>query len=326
MINSLKTDEPIQQSDFYQSWAERHGFSHAGIALLWIVTAFFLFQLFANFAGIALVIIREGIGLTDITAMGADKLMDMVGQNLDLIFVANSTGQILFLALATWFFCRLQVTAPKRPEFLRLKFRENTPLMIGMVILIILVAQPAIWFLGWLNSLIPVPESMEMMQIQQMEMIQNYLTGDGVVWVALLNIGLVPAVCEEILFRGYVQRSFEKSWGIWAAIIVSGLIFGAYHMQLSNLLPLAAIGILLAVMTWASQSIYPAMVAHLVNNGGSVLLGKYYPETAFAELSPESMPPIWMVFASGLLSAYLIYIMINKQPKPQSRPQGVSHD
>lgn len=326
MIYKSEANDSVQQRDFHQSWAERNGFSHAGIALLWVILAFFLFQAFANIAGFALVLIREGMSINELEALNQAMLMEMVGQNLDLIFVANSTGQILFLALATWFFCRLQVTAPDRPAFLRLKFHKNTPLMIGLVILIILVAQPLIWFLGWLNSLIPVPESMEIMQMQQMEMIQNYLTGDGIVWVALLNIGLVPAVCEEILFRGYLQRSFEKSWGVWAAIIVSGLIFGAYHMQLSNVVPLAAIGILLAIMTWASQSIYPAMMAHLVNNGGSVLLGKYYPETAFAELSPESMPPLWMVFASGLLAAYLIYLMISKQPKPQLNRQGAVHD
>ncbi|NIT60377.1 MAG: CPBP family intramembrane metalloprotease, partial [Aliifodinibius sp.] len=67
---------------------------------------------------------------------------------------------------------------------------------------------------------------------------------------------------------------------------------------LSNLLPLASIGMILAYITWITRSIFPAMAAHFVNNGGSVLVGTYYPESAFAEMTPESMPPIWAVIMS----------------------------
>lgn len=294
-------------SNIYTPWVKRNGFSQGGMALLWIGAAFLLFQVFANVLGIMLILIRSAGSMESFDAANA---MELVAQNIDLIFVANSSGQILFLGLATWLFCRLHTNRQNRPSFLRFRFYENTPKILGLVFVLMLVVQPVIWFLGWLNSFVPVPETMESMQMQQMEMIQSYLTSDGMVLIALFNIALVPAICEEILFRGYVLRSFEKSWGIMWAIVISGIIFGMFHLQLANVLPLASIGILLAFMTWISQSIYPAMIAHFVNNGASVLMGKYYPETAFSELSPETIPPPWLLAASVVVSGYLIYLLL----------------
>lgn len=304
---------PVSPGPF-QSWAERNGFSHGGLALIWIVAVFVLFQLFASFLMVIFLLFRiSGEG----QALDVQQLMTQISQHLDLVFIANTLGQVLFLAIGTWLICRLHTTATDRRRYIRLKFYDNTPAMIGIIIVLMLVAQPAIWFLGWLNSLVPVPDWFESMQLQQMEMIEGYLRGDGQVWIALFNIGVVPAVCEEILFRGYVLRSFEKSWGVPAAIVVSGVVFGMFHLQLANLLPLATIGILLAVITWATRSLIPAMVAHFVNNGASVLLGKYYPETAFAELAPASMPSPWLVAASGLISIYLIYLLVNGRTNKQ---------
>ncbi len=149
-------------------------------------------------------------------------------------------------------------------------------------------------------------------QSTQMKMIEDFLRGDHLLLLTLFHVGVVPAICEEVLYRGYIMRAFEKSWGIIPAILISGLLFGMYHVQLSNLLPLATIGILLGYITWVSESIYPAMLAHFINNGGSVLIGTYYPDTAFAELTPESMPPIWAVGLSVIISGYLMYFMYNQ--------------
>jgi membrane protease YdiL (CAAX protease family) len=153
------------------------------------------------------------------------------------------------------------------------------------------------------------------MQNTQMQMIENYLRGDHLLMLTLFHVGLVPAICEETLYRGYVMRAFQKSWGIWPAIIVSGLLFGLYHIQLSNLIPLATLGMLFAYITWVSESIIPAIIAHLVNNGGSVLVGTYYPESAFAEITPESMPPLWAVIISLLITAYIVYWMYGQNKK-----------
>jgi len=289
--------------DSYTSWAHRHGFADWALALLWIIGAFLLFQLTAGIVAAVLVLSQHGV------PSDPAQVQSLMTEHLDLVFIGNSAGQILFLGLATWFFTRLHTSKKDRASFLRFQLDADTPKNTGLTILLIFAIQPTVWFLSWLNALIPVPEFFTNMQNTQMQMIEDFLKGDHLIWLTLFHVALVPAICEETLYRGYVMRSFEKSWGIWPAIVVSGLLFGMYHVQLSNLLPLASLGMIFAFVTWTSQSIYPAIVAHLVNNGGSVLVGTYYPESAFAEITPESLPPMEAVIPSLLISGYIVYLM-----------------
>lgn len=299
----MNLNNKSSQPEIYRSWAERNGFSDWSLAIIWIIIAFIGFQFTAAIVALVLLLInREG-------AVDAAEVAQSLTENLDLLFIGNTSGQILFLGLATWFFVRLHTSKAKRPEFLRFSTNSTTPSMLGLTFILILAVQPTVWFLGWLNAFLPVPDMLSEFQSSQMQMIENFLRGDHLLLLTLFHVGVVPAICEEVLYRGYVMRAFEKSWGILPAILISGLLFGLYHVQLSNLLPLASIGIILGFVTWASESIYPAMLAHFINNGGSVLVGSYYPDMAFAEMTPETMPPIWAVALSVIISGYLIYFM-----------------
>lgn len=297
------------QTSGYTSWAERNGFADWTLALMWIVGAFILFQLTASVIALALIGIEGGL------SSDPSEAMKVMTDNLDLVFVGNSTGQILFLGLATWFYARLHTSRTTRKSFMRFNFRSDTLHYMLLAVVLIVAGQPVIWFLSWLNTLIPMPDAFTNVQSSQMEMIENFLKGDHMMWLTLFHVAVVPAICEEVLYRSYVLRAFEKSWGIWPAIIISGVIFGLYHLQLSNLFPLAAIGILLAYITWISKSVLPAMAGHFANNGGSVLFGTYYPESAFAEMTPESMPPIWAVIISLVITSYIVYWMYNQYQK-----------
>ena len=306
-MNKKSSESGIVNSN-YRSWAERNGFSDWALALLWIVVAFILFQATASI--VAVILVMEGGVSTDVSEM-----MSQLTANLDLLFIGNSVGQILFLGLATWFVTRLHTSREGRKKFLRFSIQPDTLQKSAITVILIIAIQPTIWFLSWLNAFIPVPEMFSDMQNTQMQMIENYLRGDHILVLTLFHVALVPAICEETLYRGYVLSAFQKSWGIWPAIIVSGLLFGLYHIQLSNLLPLATLGMVFAYITWISESIIPAIIAHLINNGGSVLVGTYYPESAFAEITPESMPPLWAAIISLLITAYIVYWMYGQNKK-----------
>lgn len=294
------------QTVHYRSWAERNGFADWTLALLWIIIAFVLFQIAASIIAFALIGMENGL------SSDPSELMSAMTENLDLVFVGNSTGQILFLGLATWFYARLHTSRAGRKSFMRFTVRGDTLDYTLLAVVLVVAGQPVIWFLSWLNAMIPMPDAFTNIQSSQMEMIENFLKGDHVMWLTLFHVAVVPAICEEVLYRSYVLRTFEKSWGIWPAIIISGLLFGLYHVQLSNLLPLASLGMLFAFITWVSRSILPAMAAHFANNGGSVVVGTYYPESAFAEMTPESMPSPWLVIISLVITAYIVYWMYNQ--------------
>lgn len=312
-INQENNFTPSQSELPLKSWAERNGFADWALALIWIVIAFILFQVSAGVVAFALFVMREGIQ----GQPNPQEMVEAFQENLDLLFIGNSFGQIVFLGGATWLFSRLHTSRDRQPVFMRFQTHAKTPKMLLMTAVLIVAAQPVIWFLSWINIQLPVPEFFESMQNTQMQMIEQFLKGDHNMLLTLFHIGLVPAVCEEILYRGYTLRAFEKSWGIWIAIVVSGLLFGLYHVQLTNLLPLASIGMILAYVTYVSESIYPAMLAHLINNGGSVMIASYYPDSSIAEMTPESMPPIWAVVIGLAISGWIINYMYQNRQKVQ---------
>lgn len=301
--NNLTENSDTQFTHYEkQPWVERNGFAHAAVAIAWVVIALIAFNIVGAVVGLI------GI-LATAESLDADTITRELTNNFDIIFLANSSGQILIMALATLLVVRLHATKGNRMQYMRLQLSENVwkVSLVGAVLFV--AAQPLILFLGWLNSFVPVPDVMREMQDSMAELISKFLKTENVLLLGIVHIGIVPAVCEEVMYRGYIMRALEKSWGITAAILISGLIFGAYHLQLSNILPLATLGIFLAYLTYVSNSIIPAMIAHFVNNGGQVMASNFYPALLDEQITPEMEIPYFLVLLSIFIVAGIIYYL-----------------
>ncbi len=288
-----------------QSWVDRTGFSHWAVAMLWLLVALVLFQVGASIMMIAMLFVTEGL-------VSMTEMAELIISRVDLLFIANSVGQILFIGLATFIVVNLHQTGESKRDYLRLNWSNNTLKYSIFGSILIIVVQPIVIYLGFLNSILPIPDWMNLSQEGQYEMILNFLMTEGVLVYALIAIAVIPAICEEVLFRGYILRSFEKSWGIIIAILVSGLFFGLFHLQAGNLIPLSTLGVVLAIMTWLSGSIWPAIFAHFINNGMAVIIGINFPELFFQDITLENLPPIWFLFISIILTCLIIYAMLRE--------------
>lgn len=109
---------------------------------------------------------------------------------------------------------------------------------------------------------------------------------------ALLALAIVPAIAEEIVFRGVLARSIARH-SITGAIVASALAFSLYHMQLVQMVATFPLGVALAIIAVRSDSIAPGMLTHFLNNAlviamsrnalpGATELLERYPATAFA--------------------------------------------
>ena len=81
------------------SWAEKNGFAHWVIALIWLVVVLILFQVVAGIVFIGLIMATGG-------SIDPANAMASMTENIDLLFIGNSVGQILFLGLATFIVVR----------------------------------------------------------------------------------------------------------------------------------------------------------------------------------------------------------------------------
>ena len=90
----------------------------------------------------------------------------------------------------------------------------------------------------------------------------------------LLIIALIPAVGEELTFRGVLQQGLTRKMNPHVAIILSAAIFSFIHFQFYGFLPRMFLGILLGYMFYVSGSLWTSITMHFVNNGTAVVL--YY--------------------------------------------------
>jgi membrane protease YdiL (CAAX protease family) len=87
-----------------------------------------------------------------------------------------------------------------------------------------------------------------------------------------LTLAVLAPLCEETLFRGFLYRSFRKYIGVGTALLLSGAMFGAVHLDPGAVLPLMALGWVFGFVYERSRSLVPAMVAHGCWNAGTFTL------------------------------------------------------
>lgn len=90
-------------------------------------------------------------------------------------------------------------------------------------------------------------------------------------WHVILILAVVPAVCEELLFRGFLLTGLMRSLKPWPAILVSAAVFAVFHFVFFKFALTAAMGVLLAYLFRRSGSVFPGMMVHLLHNGIGVL-------------------------------------------------------
>jgi sodium transport system permease protein len=110
------------------------------------------------------------------------------------------------------------------------------------------------------------------------EAMKQLLSGQQrALWVDVLVIAVSPAICEELLFRGYLLRA-SRSLGAITAITANAVLFGIFHLSIYRFFPTALLGAALATITFRTRSLWPAMLFHALNNSMAMVMVRYGPE------------------------------------------------
>lgn len=95
-------------------------------------------------------------------------------------------------------------------------------------------------------------------------------TGIGLL-LNIFIIGTLPAICEEVMFRGVLQKSFRE-YGTVKAILFTAFLFGLFHMDFQKLLGTFLLGALIGYIVYRTDSLFSGMVAHFTNNSFGVIM------------------------------------------------------
>lgn len=143
--------------------------------------------------------------------------------------------------------------------------------------------------------------------------------------LGLVVIAVIPAIGEEIVFRGILQKQLHRWTGNpHAAIWIAGLVFAAIHVQFFGFVPRAILGALFGYLYFWSGRISVPIVAHFFNNGFTVLL-LYLQQTGKVDFDIESTEPMewWSILVSVLLSGAILYYLYNEFKKVPVRPDAL---
>jgi len=150
-----------------------------------------------------------------------------------------------------------------------------------LAIFITIFALPFINFTGELNSRMELPQWLSGVESWMKNAEENvallteaFLKVDTT-WELIFNlfmIAFLPAIGEELLFRGVIQKIFtgwtkNHHWGIW----ITAILFSALHIQFYGFIPRMLLGVLFGYLLIWSGSIWLPVIAHFVNNGFAVL-------------------------------------------------------
>ena len=88
----------------------------------------------------------------------------------------------------------------------------------------------------------------------------------------LLVIALIPAIGEELTFRGVLQQALTRRCNVHVAVFLSAFIFSFIHFQFYGFLPRMFLGLLLGYLFYYSGSLWTSILMHFVNNGAAVVV------------------------------------------------------
>lgn len=137
------------------------------------------------------------------------------------------------------------------------------------------------------------------------ELLKGLLEETGVVQT-IVGIAVLPALAEEVVFRGVLLRGLAAQKRLPVAIVMSSAVFGIYHVLPAQVVATFLLGCVLGLLTLRARSIVPAVVAHFLNNAIAIIVSR---EELSAVSDVLSANPVALLgVTAGLLSTGIVII------------------
>jgi uncharacterized protein len=209
---------------------------------------------------------------------------------------------------------------------------DRLPGLLVMVLSCMLVfsALPLIHWSADINELLSLPEWLAGFEKWMKETEENAreitevfldVTTTGGLFINLIMIALLPAIGEELFFRGVIQKLFHQ-WlknAHWA-VIITAVIFSALHLQFYGFLPRTILGIMFGYLFVITKSLWVPILAHFVNNGAAVIVAflfrKEILQSDYQEIG-YSENPLWVIIS--ILTIVVLFVVIIRNTGLQER-------
>lgn len=210
-----------------------------------------------------------------------------------------------------------------------LSLRRPAMLSVPLAVLLALAMHPAaMWVATGIQYLYPVDERMA----GQLQQIQSLIASAPRSWYILAVLALMPAVCEELAFRGFILSGLRHLGSRWRAIVISSLFFGLTHAVLQQSISATLVGMVLAYIVVQSGSLWTSVAFHFVYNSLGLAAFFLAPDVSdgvhwwnwFGELKGGGFVYHWPVAVAGTLLSIIILWWFHRQPRDLSPEERIS--
>lgn len=186
-------------------------------------------------------------------------------------------------------------------------FPKISNLLLGAMLMIAVL--PLVQFSSWINMKVPLPQWAIEMEEMMASLIDNILRVDQPyeLWANLFVIAVIPAFCEELLFRGVVQKklyNWVKSPHV--AVWIAAVVFSTIHFQFQGFLPRVLLGAALGYLYLWTGNLWTAIFGHFLNNALTVV-SQYLNQTGQIDIDLDNIEDVnWLATLISLAAVIFL--------------------
>ncbi|NLR79026.1 CPBP family intramembrane glutamic endopeptidase [Chitinophaga eiseniae] len=217
------------------------------------------------------------VGIQSLTPTITGQSLDALQRTLDPNFV----GYLKIIQLAYTIIAFIVPAAifaylwqPYPMSYLGLKLPSKAILWV-LALLAMFGVLPLSGALGEWNQSWQVPQSVKDMEALAEKLLGVMLKMPTIkdLFINLILVAIIPAIGEELFFRGVLQRLIINATGkVWLSIFITAVIFSAIHMEILAFVPRVLLGFALGAIYVISGNLWLAIGAHVLNNGLQVVM------------------------------------------------------
>lgn len=230
--------------------------------------------------------------------------------NLNILRAAQMLASVFGFLVPALIFSALKDKKITRYAYADKKF----PLLYLFIIpLMLYTVYPLIDSTYFINKWMPWNNWYAAFQDDYKVIVKGLLSGDSlfVLTLNLITIAILPAICEEWIFRGTLQRLFSEKMNIHLAVFMSSLFFSFIHFEFSGFLPRIVLGMFLGYLYYYSGSLWVNIYAHVVNNGAQVVFMYLNIKGIYkTDLDNPEMPSILELISYTAVFAIIWYLFL----------------
>jgi uncharacterized protein len=252
------------------------------------------------------------------TAMGVDlkAMLNELNENSSIeernavrsMFLLSTAGTFLLPALL---FARKFYRSSAKSYLTLDKTPDAINIFLGFAIL--LVSLPFIQYILVWNKSLPLPDLLRSAEKDTETMLKGLLKAEKTyeIFFNVIVVGLLPALSEELFFRGVLQQSLVKRLGkhYHAAIWLTGIIFSAIHFQFEGFLPRMILGAVLGYIFYYTKNIWVPIAAHFIYNASQVVAYPFLKENGMEATLEKTAVPMTAAGISVIMSILLLFLL-----------------